>query len=153
MPTREAAGFTLIEMMIAITVIGVLLAIGADALRTYRESTLVREAAEVLAAEMIVTRSAAIKRRGNVSLVADESELSYVIRADDGEEVRGRRSFDADSDIPLDRLDVAASGDSLTFDSRGLLVSGVNARIDVGRPDRTLRVEFNALGRHRIVTP
>lgn len=149
----RSAGFTLVEMLIVITVVSLVLAVGASALRTYRETAIVREAARVVASDIAVVRSEAIKHRGNVSLVATEPELSYVIRDGEGDVLRPLRTFGTESDLPLHKLDIRFEGDSVTFNSRGVLVSGGTGEIDVGRADRTLRIEFNALGRHRIVEP
>ena len=147
----EEGGFTLVEMLIALTIIAVTMAIGASALRAYYETTISRRAASVIAGDIAVTRSAAIKLRRNVSLVANEDSLSYVIRSDSGTVLYPRRSFDLGSELPLNSLDVQLDGDSMTFNPRGILISGGTRRIDVARSSRGMRVEFNILGRARIV--
>jgi prepilin-type N-terminal cleavage/methylation domain-containing protein len=144
-------GFTLVELLIALTLIAVAMAISASAFRTYYERTLARRAASVIAADIAVTRSTAIKLGRNVSLVATEDSLSYVIRSDSGTVLYPRRSFDTESELPLTSLDVQLNGDSMTFNPRGIMVSGGARRIDVAVASRGMRVEFNVLGRTRIV--
>ena len=144
-------GFTLVEMLIALTLIAVATAIGASALRTYYETTVSRRAAGVIAGDIAVTRSAAVKLGRNVSLVAREDSLSYVIRSDSGTVLYPRRSFDTESELPLTSLDVQLNGDSMTFNPRGIMISGGTRRIDVAVSSRGMRVEFNVLGRTRIV--
>jgi prepilin-type N-terminal cleavage/methylation domain-containing protein len=145
------SGFTLVEMLIALTLIAVATAISASALRTYYETTTSRRAASVIAGDIAVTRSAAVKLGRNVSLVAREDSLSYVIRSDSGTVLYPRRSFDTESELPLTSLDVQLNGDSMTFNPRGILISGGTRRIDVALSSRGMRVEFNVLGRTRIV--
>ena len=144
-------GFTLVEMLIALTLIAVATAIGASALRAYYETTVSRRAASVIAGDIAVTRSAAVKLGRNVSLVAREDSLSYVIRSDSGTVLYPRRSFDTQSELPLTSLDVQLDGDSMTFNPRGILISGGTRRIDVAVSSRGMGVEFNVLGRTRIV--
>ena len=70
---------------------------------------------------------------------------SYVIR-DQAGTVLMRRDFGPGSDMPLSRMTVSTAGDSLTFNSRGLLTNG-RAEAILGRRGRTHFVEINALGR------
>jgi hypothetical protein len=105
----------------------------------------------VIAGDIAVARSAAVKLGRNVSLVAREDSLSYVIRSDSGTVLYPRRRFDTESELPLTSLDVQLNGDSMTFNPRGILISGGTRRIDVAVSDRGMGVEFNILGRTRIV--
>ena len=146
------AGFTLVEMLIAITVISLILAIGSSGLREYRERTIVRQAAEVLAADIAVTRSAAIKLRQNVSLVLREDSLAYRIRSDSGTVLRPTRRFNTASELPLTKMDLKLTGDSLTFNARGVMISPGTREFDVARNERGARVQFNVLGRTRILS-
>jgi hypothetical protein len=75
-----------------------------------------------------------------------------VIRSDSGVVLRPTRSFATNSELPLTKLDLKLTGDSLTFNSRGILVSGGTREIDVARSNRGMQVQFNALGRTRIVS-
>lgn len=149
--TRER-GFTLVELLIVITIIAVVGLISTTSFRSYRERALLVRAADVVASDAALTRSFAIRERRNVSLVADEASRTYVIRSDQGDTL-ARRFFDAGSDLQVDSLDVALAGDSMTFNPRGLLVSGGFAAIGVGRNASARQVQVNALGRTRIVSP
>lgn len=146
-----AAGFTILELLIAIVMAGVLLALVYGGYRQFNEAIVVKKAAGVVAADVTLTRSFAIQRRANVSLVANETQRSYTIRDTTGTRL-AVRSFDRSSDLPLDRLDVETGGDSLTFNSRGLLVTGAGVEIEMGRGDRDRTVSVSALGRSRIST-
>lgn len=145
----RVAGFTLIELMSAVVVAAIMLALGYAGFREFNEAITVRKAAGTIAADLSLTRSFAIQRRENVSLVADEADRSYEIRAADGT-VLSRRSFDVDSGLPLDGMAVGTVGDSVTFNSRGLMIGGGGVEVAVGRRDRAQVVYMNALGRYTI---
>lgn len=148
-PGRWQAGFTLVEMLMAIAVASILLALGYNGYRQFNESITVRKAAKTLASDLALTRSFAIQRRANVSLVIDETNRTYIIRASDGTALVGR-SFNAGSGLALERMVLDVAGDSITFNSRGLLVGASSVQVGVGRGERTQRISVNALGRYTI---
>jgi Tfp pilus assembly protein FimT len=136
-------------MLITLTIMSVVGLIANSSYRDFRERTILNRAAEVIAADVALTRTYAIRERANVSMVADESNQTYQIR-DAAGNVLKTRWFDADSDLRLEQLDVRTFGDSLTFNARGMLVSAF-ALIDVGSDSDSKRVVVNGLGRHRII--
>jgi len=142
-------GFSLIELMIAMAIATTITLVGITAFKQWGEAGTVEKAARVVAADVALTRQHAIQRRETVSLVADETNRSYQIRSAGGV-VLLRRVFDAANDLPLTQLDVRLPGDSIAFNSRGLVANAGTAQVDVGRTGRTQRVSFNALGRTRI---
>lgn len=142
---RRDAGFTVTEMAMAVSITGILAVVGAGAFRQHAESTAARKAAVQLAADVGLTRSFAIQRRENVSMVVDETTLMYVVR-DNAGTVLLRRAFGSGAEAPLSSLTVNTGGDSLTFNSRGLLVGG-SASIVVQRNTRARQVDVNVLGR------
>ena len=147
---RKQGGFTLVELLIGLTIMSVVGLIANTSFRTFRQRTILNRAAQVVAADAALTRTYAIRERANVSLVADESTQSYQIR-DAAGTILKTRQFDADSDLPLDSLNIVNAGDSLTFNARGMLVSAF-AVINVGTDAGSRRVTVNGLGRHRVTT-
>jgi len=143
------AGFTLLELLIVIAMFGIVVAVGMRGFRQFNESTIVDQAARALGSDVTLARSLAIRRGGNVALVADEGARRYVIR-DGAGNVLGAGSFGAGSDTPLTALDIKATGDSLTFNSRGMLTSGGTVQIDMARNGLTKQLDVSALGRTRI---
>ena len=143
-------GFTLVELLIGLTIMSVVGLMANTSFRNFRERTILNRAAQVVAADAAMTRTYAIRNRANVSLVADESNQRYEIR-DEAGNVLKTRWFDAESDIRLGSLDIINTGDSLTFNARGMLVSAF-AIIDIGSDSGSRRVTVNGLGRHRITT-
>ncbi len=142
-------GFTLPELLIALTIITSVTAFGVQGMVQYREATSLARAIRTIRADAILARSLAIRSRSPVSLVARESLRTYVIRDTFGT-VFQERVFDETSDLALTSLDVATTGDSLTFDARGILLTGGTPQVNVTRRGRTRSVVFNVLGRSRI---
>lgn len=146
--TSPRDGFTLVELLIAITLLGIALGIGFTGMRGFNESSVVDRAATAIASDVTLARSHAIQRRSTVTLAADEANRRYEIRDVSTGELLESRSFAADTDLPLTRLDIQTAGDALTFNARGLLVSG-NATVLVERLDTGKQIEVSALGRTR----
>lgn len=148
-PVGDGAGFTVIELLIAIVMATVLLALVYGGYRQFNEATVVKKAALALGADVALTRSYAIQRRSNVSLVVDEVSRNVTIRDTSGA-ILALRSFDLTSALPLERIDVKTVGDSLTFNSRGLLTAGAGIEIDLGKGERDRTLSVNALGRYQL---
>lgn len=147
--TSPRRGFTMVELLIAMTLLGIVLGIGFTGMRGFNESTVVDRAATAIASDVTLTRSHAIQRRSTVTLAADEANRRYEIRDVATGDVLESRSFSADTDLPLTRLDVQTPGDALTFNARGLLVSSGSATILIERLDSGQEIEISALGRTR----
>ena len=142
---RDERGFTVVELGIALSAMAVIAAVSLGAFRQFAEATSARKAAVQIAADVGLTRSFAIQRRDEVSMVVDETNLTYVIR-DAAGQVLMRRDFGTGSEIALSTILISAPGDSLTFNSRGLLTQGA-VRFDVSRRDHAQQLDVNALGR------
>jgi len=143
-------GFTLVELLIGITIMSVVGLMANTSFRNFRQRTILNRAAQVVAADAALTRTYAIRERTNISLVADESNQRYEIRDASGTVLK-TRWFDAESDLQLATLDIVSAGDSLTFNARGMLVSAFGV-IDIGTDAGSKRVIVNGLGRHRVIT-
>lgn len=126
-----------------------MIAVSYGAYRQFNEAIVVSKAAKLVGSDIALTRSYAIQRRSNVSLVVNEASRFYVIRDTSGA-VLGLREFDATTGLPLEVLDLKQTGDSLSFNSRGLLVTAPTVEIAVGRGNRERTVSVNALGRYDI---
>lgn len=66
---RQARGFTIIEVMVVVAILGVLAALAAPSFGPLIERWRVRDAAESLQSTLFYARSEAIKRGGNVTLL------------------------------------------------------------------------------------
>jgi prepilin-type N-terminal cleavage/methylation domain-containing protein len=149
---HDQAGFTILEATVALVISGVLATVGMFGFQQYRERTALTRAGSVLQSDVALTRSLAIRDRQNVSLVADETLREYVVRDTSGTVLHERRLGNG-TDLAISSLDVAASGDSLTFDSRGLLITAGTVQIDFTRGPHDRLLLLNAFGRGRVITP
>ncbi|WP_369818216.1 GspH/FimT family pseudopilin [Acidovorax sp. Root219] len=70
---RASAGFTAIELMVVVAIVGVLTALAAPSFTPLIERWRVREAAESITASVYLARSEAIKRGGNVVILKNNS--------------------------------------------------------------------------------
>lgn len=144
------SGFTLVELLIVLSIVSLSLLIANNSYIAFRESSTLNRAARVIAADVALARSYAIRNRIDVAVVADEVGTSYVVRDASGT-VYLNRSFDASSEMRLETLDVKLPGDSVAFNSRGMLTLG-SATVELGRSGGRREVDFNAVGRWRITT-
>jgi prepilin-type N-terminal cleavage/methylation domain-containing protein len=81
---RKNAGFTLIELVIAIAIIAILSAIAIPNFFSWRRNAQMRAAAEELLSAVQVTKLRAVKERTNCVVVFDTANDSYVAFVDNG---------------------------------------------------------------------
>lgn len=148
----DHSGFTVVEATIALVISAVLASVGMHGFQQYRERTGLNRAGIVLQNDVALTRSLAIRDRRNVSLVANETLRDYVVRDTSGTVLHERR-LGSGTDLAISSLDVATTGDSLTFDSRGLLVTPGTVQIDFSRGPHDRQLLLNAFGRGRVIVP
>lgn len=146
---RDVSGITMPDLMIAMVVLAVATVFAMGSMAQYREAAATSRAARVITADVALARSLAIRGREPISLVATEAQRQYVIR-DTAGNLFHRRDFGTGAEIRLTSIDVATTGDSLTFDSRGVLVAGGAPQINAVRRSKTKTVTLNALGRAQI---
>ena len=72
-PGKRARGVTLIEMLIGLTVLGILLMLGMPSYTTWIQSTKIRAAAESLQAGLQLARAEAARRNTQVELVLTDT--------------------------------------------------------------------------------
>lgn len=70
---RFAAGFTIIEVLIVIVILGIVVAMGLPSMRDLIAATKVKDAASDVFASLIFARSEAVKRNGNIDVVPNNS--------------------------------------------------------------------------------
>lgn len=145
-PWRDTAGMTLPEMVIALALAAIAATMGFGSFFQYQQSVSTSRAARAISSDVQLTRGLAIRARAPVSLVANETQLTYVVRDTLGT-VYMRRDFGTGSQMPLTGLAVSTTGDSLTFDARGILLSGGSPTVSVTRHAKVRTVSLNGLGR------
>ena len=138
-----AAGVTLPELLITITVIGTLTALGASGFRSLRAATSMRAATWSVRNHLALARSLAIARREKIQVRLDPGG-DLVLLAASGERVVAA-AVGPGSDVPVDSLRVRPS--TLRFNARGQAAPG---SVYLYRGDRVVRVVTNFLGRLRV---
>lgn len=131
---RWTAGFTIHELIISVILFAIVITSGATGYRRYNESIAIHRAASQIEADLALAKSAAIQRRANVSIVADEAYRQYEIRDDAGNMIV-RRHLDGSSHLMIDAMDFEVTGDSITYNSRGMLVGMTSALVSIARGD------------------
>jgi type IV fimbrial biogenesis protein FimT len=67
-PSNRTRGFTLIELMVVVSVAAIMTAIAAPSLRSFAASQRVKSASYDLTSALLLARSEALKRNGNVRI-------------------------------------------------------------------------------------
>lgn len=137
------AGFTLPELLITLTVVGTLAALGASGLMNLREATSMRAATWSVRNHLVLARSLAVARREKIRIRLDASG-DLVLLTPSGERVAASAVGPA-SDVPVDSLRVRPP--TLRFNARGQAAPG---SVYLYRGDRVVRVVSNFLGRLRV---
>ena len=136
-------GFTLLEVIVAMMVAGILLALALPRFASARDAQAVRGAMDVLAAEFSLARQTALSRRAPVAVVFDTA----------GGVVRTRA---AAGPIRLSNLSgsfgvtIAANRDSAVYDPRGFGYGLSNLTVVVHRGNFVDTLTMSRLGRVRL---
>lgn len=150
------SGFSLIEMLVTLILLTISLAAVMTVFSNYLERTTAQRAAQVFAMDLRLARTSAVRGRETVIVNFDEAGLSYIVRLSTGDTLLNRE-FEAGEDIVLDALDLQLAGDSLVFDTRGVVdLSGAGSSLGVARftaGDMEYDVSFNSMGASRVATP
>lgn len=150
---KRRAGFTLIEMMVVLSILGITLVVVATTFSRYLDRSSAKRSAEIFGQDLTAARNMATRSRQTVVMDFNEGTRSYLVRVEAGDTIL-YRFFNDDSDITLSSLDLQLVGDSVAFDSRGFAdLSGATGSLGwalfVAR-GTTYAVRFNSMGSSRI---
>lgn len=141
---KKLSGFTLVELMVTVVIVGTLMTVGLPQLKTFMQGSQLVAASNELVSAMNVARSEAIKRNARVTIcessdgmacsatgdwgngwvvfVDADGDADQAVEEDCSAAVVGKcrlRVHEAVNDDPLTIIDVAAVS-SFTFTSRGM---------------------------------
>lgn len=146
-------GFSLLELVVVLVIVGVTMGVGITGYRTYQQNTAARRAAEVFVMDLSVARSSAVRERRPVAVIFDEANLSYRIETSQGRVIRVR-DFSSQGEIPIGSISLDLNGDEVVFNGRGFAdLAGAVGSLGLARFEAgggRYEVRFNALGRARI---
>jgi prepilin-type N-terminal cleavage/methylation domain-containing protein len=147
-------GFTLIEVVIALVVIGVVTTFGTLSFSGYFQRVAAQRAAQVFARDLTLARGWATRGRQPVVIRFYESGLWYEIAEQaTGTQVAVRR-FGANADIDLSAVAFGFVGDTVVFDARGTAdlsgASGALGTATFSSGGASYTVSFNSMGASKI---
>ena len=145
---RRQHGFTLIEALVVIAMIGVLLALAAPSFVTYTASQKVKTASFDLYAALVFARSEAIKRRRDVTVapVSGDWNLGWTVSTDVGGTPTTLRGQDAPTGVVVSSVSpsvVYRLDGRLTSAKVGVLIQPQTA--DASIPNRCVRIDLTGL--------
>ena len=148
------AGFTLIEMIVVLTITAIMLTFASFVFSGYFERVAAERAAQVFAQDLTLARNWAVRSREPVVIRFYESSLWYEVEAQSTSTEVARRRFGVNADIDLSGLSLDVAGDSLVFDSRGVAdLSGAGGPLGTAAFSSgsvTYTVSFNSMGASKI---
>ncbi len=166
---RGVGGFTLVEMMIAVTIAAILLVVGVPTMRGVIENTRIRTVAESWNYGLSLARNEAVRLNTEVEFVAsvDGWQIQQRDRANAGAFIVLHQASGKESTTDLFVTPEPADADRITFNSLGRMVnasmsdgSAPFSQIDVEseRPSgisgyRPLRIQVLAGGMTRVCDP
>ena len=137
-----------------LTLTGITTAFAMLSFSGYFQRSSVQRAAQIFARDLTVARATAVRTQQPVVIRFYESSRWYVVETLESNTEIVRRRFGANADIDLSAIDLQFTGDSVSFNSRGVAdltgaagVLGV-ARFNLGTV--AYEVSFNSMGASKV---
>lgn len=150
---KRGAGFTFIELLTVLVILGLTLSVAAFSFHRYLATTSAKRAAEMFGQDLVAARSTALRSKQRVTVDFDEAALIYVIRVEGGDTLF-HRTFDPESTLTLSGLDLQLAGDTVAFDRRGIAdlrgAAGSLGRALFTAGEVCYTLSFNSLGSSRV---
>lgn len=148
------AGFTLIELIVVLSIAAVGLTFASVVFRSYFQRVSAERAAQVFAQDLTLARSWAVRSREPVVIRFYEGSLWYEVEAQSTATEVARRRFGVNADIALTGVTLDIAGDTLVFDSRGIAdLSDAGGALGIATFSSgavTYTVSFNSMGASKI---
>ena len=161
-PLRTAQrGFTLVELMISLVVLGLLSALGAPSFFEWLQNSQTRAAAEAVLNGVQLARAAAIERNANVRVVFAPPSTGWTVAVDStGAVLQSRSGAEGTSNAVLTAT--PSAGTTITFGALGSVTTNTDTSVTITQLDvtnskfaaaRTLRVVVTGGGSTRMCDP
>ncbi len=154
---QNQRGFTLIEIMVALAVLTILLAIAVPSFQAMIKNSQIRNAAESVSNGLAKARAEAINRNTTVAFALGAGTSWSITQVSDGTVIESRASKEGSGDVTLTAVDSAnVAATAVTFNSLGSIV-GISpvAKVDFTATgaDMDLRVTIGAGGKTQVCDP
>ncbi len=146
----RAAGFTLVEMMLVLAMLGILSAFGAWQMLPALERTKLRRGTTILAADLHYAQMVAARQRTPVVFVVDEGLQAYLIRDRAGTTIYRQRFLGVDTDYGIETL-LADPQDAVEVFPTG--VARETTTFTLGLKDEQRQVKLTRAGQIRVLHP
>ena len=150
----SAPGFTLIELVVVLSLVAIMLGVAALTMGGYFQRVAAERAAQVFAQDLTLARTWAVRSQEPVVIRFYESSLWYEVESRTTATQVARRRFGVNADIDLSSATLELPGDSLVFDVRGFAdFSGVSGSLGTATFTSglaTYAVSFNSMGASRV---
>jgi type IV fimbrial biogenesis protein FimT len=155
---RKNAGFSLIELMVSVVVLGILASVAVPSFQTWIRNTQIRNAAESISNGLQRARAEAVSRNTNVSFVmgADSSWTISVVNP--ASTIDQRLASEGSKNVT--RTVLPAGATTVTFSNVGLVVANADATNSITQFDlvaaggnQNLRVTIGTGGNARMCDP
>ncbi len=151
---RWRGGFTLLELVVVLTLSGLVLGFAGLTFSGFFQRSSARRAAQLFAQDLTAARSYAVRSREAVVIRFYESSLWYEIATQTTATEVVRRRFGINADIDLSAVTLDITGDSLVFSARGVAdLSGASGALGTATFSSgaiTYTVSFNGMGASKI---
>jgi type II secretion system protein H len=148
---RDRSGFTLVEIMMVLALLGLISAMGVWGLLPALEREKVRSAAGIIVADMQYAQMLAARQREPVAVIFNESLRMYVIRERGGGTVYRERFLGDDTDYDLESMEIevdSGSDPEVEIFPNGIATKTVT--VTVGIRDYERQVKLSRAGRVRM---
>ncbi len=141
---RGVKGFTLVEMLIVVSIIAVLLTIFPSMFTSFRQRTNLREAAGALAEGMKLAKQRAVAENVNYTVTFDINNNSYEIKGGTYDVTKKLSDFGSGISILSQSYSGGNSG-TVTFQTRGTCSAGTVTLKNI--LNSQIAITTNAMGR------
>lgn len=154
------SGFSLVELMIGIAIVGVLLGAAVPSFRAWIQNAQIRNAAESIANGLQKARAEAVARNTNVAFILGAgTDSSWVVSVvTPASAIESRPSTEGSKNVT--RTEVPVGATTITFNNFGTVVPNVPASSSLTQVDllavggdKTLRVTIGAGGSTKMCDP
>ena len=155
---RKNAGFSLIELMVSVVVLGILASIAVPSFQAWIRNTQIRNAAESIANGLQRARAEAVSRNTNTSFVMGTDSSWTISVVNPASTIDQRLASEGSKNVTRTVLPTGAT--TVTFSNVGLVVPNADASNSITQVDlvaaggsQNLRVTIGTGGNARLCEP